>query len=357
MSTIEEFAADDAARMADFAAVREPIGYPGADEPVPPSARCLVARDEDGVPVARLSFSLAHDLHGAPGATGLIGHYESMDCGAAVAMLHHAVTELRERGAERILGPINGSTWGRYRVALPPAPGDGDPEPPYLSEPTNPPEYPTHFQEAGFRVAATYESAIVEDLAEPDPRRDELAERVRARGAVIRPLDLDRFDDELRALYELSVGAFAENLYYSPIAFDEFRARYLPLRPLLEPELVRMAEDADGRLLGFVFAFPDLLTMQAGRPTRAVLKTLATAPAARGLGLGAFLTDEVRRLAHEMGYASVIHALMQADNASVRISRHTARVFRRYALYEWVGEDDKRAPGCGESERQGPSAG
>jgi GNAT superfamily N-acetyltransferase len=335
MSAIQEFSPDDHVRMADFNAVRDRIGYPMADEPVPPSARCLVAYH--GMPAARLSMELVRDLQGAPGVTGVIGHYESTHGGAAALMLRRAIIDLRQRGAERILGPMNGSTWGRYRFVLPPELGEGDPEPPFLSEPTNPPEYLLDFREAGFRVAARYESAIIDDLSAPDPRRDELAERVRARGAVIRPLDLDRFDDELRALYELSVGAFAENLYYSPIAFEEFRARYLPLRPLLDPELVRMAEDADGRLLGFVFAFPDLLTMQAGRPTRAVLKTLATAPAARGLGLGAFLTDEVRRLAHEKGYASVIHALMQADNASIRISRHTARVFRRYALYEWVG--------------------
>jgi ribosomal protein S18 acetylase RimI-like enzyme len=340
MSTIEEFTPDDAARMADFAAVRDRIGYPGSDEPVPPSARCLVGRDEEGVPVARLSFALADPLHGAPGATGLIGHYESTDSDGGAGLLREAAARLAFVGAVRVLGPMNGSTWGRYRLALPPEPGD-DPEPPYLSEPWNPADYPRHFQAAGFRVAATYESAIVEALSEPDPRRDELAERVRARGAVIRPLDLARFDDELRALYELSVAAFAENLYYSPITFHEFRARYLPLRPLLDPELVRMAEDAEGRLLGFVFAFPDLLTMQAGRPVRAVLKTLATAPAARGLGLGAFLTDEVRRLAHEKGYASVIHALMQADNASIRISRHTARVFRRYALYAWGAGEGK----------------
>ncbi|HEX6040347.1 GNAT family N-acetyltransferase [Longimicrobium sp.] len=330
---IREFGPDDAERMEDFDAVRERAGYPTADEPVQPSARCLVA-SMDGDPVARLSLAVADDLHGAPGRTGLIGHYERTDADAARTLLRDAVDRLRGMGVARILGPINGSTWGRYRLALPPEPGEPA-EPPFLSEPTNPADYPADFEAVGFRVAAAYESAIVDDLSEPDPRRDELAERVRARGAVIRPLDLDRFDDELRALHALSLTAFAGNLFYSPISFDEFRARYTPLRPLLDPELVRMSEDADGRLLGFVFAFPDLLTARDGRPTRVVLKTLASAPAARGLGLGTFLTDEVRRLAHEKGYASVIHALMQADNASIRISRHSARVFRRYALYAY----------------------
>jgi GNAT superfamily N-acetyltransferase len=333
---IDEFAGDDP-RMADFMAVRARVGYPTADEPVPAGARCLVTRDGGGAPAARLAFTLAEELHGASGVSGLIGHYERTDPTAAADLLREAVRRLREAGADRVLGPMNGSTWGRYRLALPPEPREGAPEPPFLSEPVNPAGYVTDFRDAGFRVAATYESAMVEDLATSDPRRDELAERVRARGATVRTLDPARFDDDLRAIYDLSIAAFARNLYYSPIEFDDFRARYTPLRPLLDPDLVRLAHDAEGRLLGFVFAFPDALAMEGGRPTRVVLKTLASAPGARGLGLGTYLTDEVRRVAHEKGYAAVIHALMQADNESVRISRHSARVFRRYALYEWKG--------------------
>lgn len=328
---VDAFRPSDAARMADFAALARAAGESAADEPVPEGAVCLLAR-RGGEPVARLAFTLALDLMGAPGLSGLIGWYQALDADAGVDLLRRATGRM-DRNVARVLGPMQGSTWGRYRLALPDA-SDAEAEPPFLSEPWNPRRYPADWEAAGFRVAATYESAIVEDLTEADPRCGEMAERLRARGAAVRPLDPERFDRELQAIYHLSVAAFAENLYYSRIGFDEFRARYLPLRPLLDPELVRLAEDGEGRLLGFVFAFPDLLTMRDGRPTRAVLKTLATAPAARGLGLGTFLTDEVRRVAHEKGYASVIHALMQADNASVSISRHSARVFRRYALYE-----------------------
>lgn len=327
--TIEELGAGDA-RMTDFASVRAAASPP--DEPVQPSARCLLAYADDGMPGARLSLDVATDLQGAPGRTGLIGHYERADAAAGVALLRAAADRLAAEGVRRILGPINGSTWGRYRLALPAPPGEAA-EPPFLSEPTNPAGYPDDFRQAGFRVAAEYESAIADDLSAADPRRDALAKGIAARGVVIRPVDLERFDEDLRAIHGLSVGAFAENLFYSPIDFGAFHARYAPLRPLLDPALVRLAEDAAGRLLGFVFAFPDAPGTRGGRPTRVVLKTLATAPAARGLGLGTFLTDEVRRLAREMGYASVIHALMQTDNTSIRISRHSGRVFRRYVLY------------------------
>jgi GNAT superfamily N-acetyltransferase len=320
---IEETAADDPA----FATVRERVGYPLADEPVPAGARCLVAY-LCAEPVARCAVTTADGLHGAPGRTGMIGHYEAVDRAAGVAILAEALRILPD--VDRVLGPINGSTWARYRLALP---GDA---PPFLSEPTNPAAYVDDFAAAGFYVAAWYESARVTDLATPDPRAASAPERLRARGVTVRALRPDRFDEELEALYALTVEAFAENLYYSPITFAEFRARYTPLRPLLDPELVRLAEDEEGRLLGYVFAFPDLLTMSAGRPTRVVLKTLASAQGARGLGLGTFLGDEIRRLAHERGYTEVIHALMHVGNASVGISRHTAGVFRRYALYEWT---------------------
>lgn len=322
--TIEPVSSADPA----FAAVRERVGYGTADEPVPPAARCFVAR-RGGEAVARLAVLSAMDLVGAPGRSEVIGWYEATDGEAGVELLRASATDV---GA-RVLGPMNGSTWGRYRLALP---SDIPADPPFLSEPTNPPEYADHFRDAGFRVAAEYESAIVEELSAGDERAAEYAARLAARGGTMRTLDLDRFDEELEAIYRLSVEAFAQNRFYSPIGLDEFRARYLPLRPILDPDLVRLAVDAEGGVLGFVFAFPDLLSVTAGRPTRVVLKTLAAAPAARGLGLGSLLTDEVRRVAHEKGYRAVIHALMEAGNASVRISRHSARVFRRYALFEWT---------------------
>ncbi|HEU0015281.1 MAG TPA: GNAT family N-acetyltransferase [Longimicrobium sp.] len=326
---VDEFRPYDA-RAAEFAALRERVGYAGPDDPLPPDARCLLMRGADG-PLARVAYTRATDLHGAPGRTGLLGWYEAVDAAAGPDLLRAAAMQLFGRGARRVLGPLNGSTWGRYRLALPPEPGEGPAEPSFLSEPWNPPEYPRHFAQAGFRVAAAYESAIVRDLSAPEPRRDELAERLRARGVTIRPLALDDFDAELESIFGLTREAFAESPFYSPIDFPEFLARYAPLRPLLDPELVRLAHDGDGRLLGYVFAFPDRL-----QPGRVVLKTLATAAAARGLGLGTFLTDEVRRIAHERGDAAVIHALMHADNTSVRISRHSGEVFRRYALYAWA---------------------
>jgi hypothetical protein len=66
-----------------------------------------------------------------------------------------------------------------------------------------------------------------------------------------------------------------------------------------------------------------------------VCKTVAVSPAARGMGLGGLLLDEFRAASVALGCRAVVHALMQVDNFSMRMSaHHETVVFKRYALYE-----------------------
>jgi hypothetical protein len=270
-------------------------------------------------------------LTGEPtgGKCGMIAGYAASDAEAGTVLLIEARERLAASGAERVLGPMDGSPWGEYRLALPPQPGDPE-VPPFLTEPHNPPEYNDHFEAAGFRVAARYESRIVRDLA-PRAGAGALERRLRRLGFASRPIDLGRVDAELQALFPFAETAFAENPFYRSIPYERFRDGYARMLPLLDAELVRLAFDREGRLVGFVYAFPDPL----GRG-RVVLKTVASHPQCRRLGLSAYLADQVHALARLKGYSAVIHALMHVDNDSLRISqRYRSELFRRYALYEW----------------------
>ncbi|HTE17114.1 MAG TPA: GNAT family N-acetyltransferase, partial [Armatimonadota bacterium] len=281
--------------------------------------------------VARLSFQLVTGMRRLPAACGLIGHYGAVDADAGVGLLKHAAHLLRAKGAVRLLGPMNGGTWGSYRLTLP----DGACRAPFLMEPWNPADYPEHFLRAGFSVAAEYESRIVEAFPVERARSKQLAERLGRAGVSVAPLQPARMQQELEALFPLCEEAFAQNPYYRPISRLEFITRYSALQPLIDPELVRIARGSDGRVLAVVLALPDHLARAAGSPPRVVLKTLASAPEVRRLGLGAHLADEIHRIAHEKGYRAVIHALMHVSNESMRLSaRYGSRVFRRYALYE-----------------------
>jgi GNAT superfamily N-acetyltransferase len=318
-------------------AFRDVRGLPGIPvEPLPRGVRCLVAR-EAGRPLARLGLHLRDDLHGAAGRSGLVGHYEALDRGAGAALLAAACRELAAAGVARVLGPMNGSTWSRYRLALPAEPGDPVGEPAYFAaEPRNPFDYPAHFDDAGFRIAARYESRI-DDLAEDAADAKQVAARVAEAGFSLRPLDLDGFDAELDLMFALSLESFAENLYYTPIDRAAFRAMYEPLRRLMDPEFVLVALDREERPCGYLFAFADPASAAGDRPGRVIAKTVAVSPRARGHGLANHMLDRIRWAARRRGHREMIHALMHVANVSTRMSsRHGGRIFRRYALWEWT---------------------
>lgn len=329
---IQEFTGDDEAGLALFRTL-DPPGPDAATRPGPGVRLLVVGRDED-MPAARAALRMATDLAGAPGQTGMIGQYEARDGEAGTALLRESTRRLAAAGAERVVGPMDGSTWHRYRLALPTP--EAGPTPPFFTEPVNPPDYPSHFEKAGLAPVAHYVSQLVDDLDALEDRTREVQARLGERGLSIETLDTARYDATLDELHALSLAAFAGNAFYSPIDRDAFRALYEPLRTLLDPELVLLARNEEGTAQGFVLALPDLLDPAARygqRPTRAVVKSLAVAPWARGSGLASLLVHEAHRQAAARGYRAAIHALMHVDNASLRISRHGGVLYRRYALF------------------------
>jgi hypothetical protein len=327
----------DPRALAAFAAAGRAAGEPADTDPVDGAVALALAGPADA-PLARASLWVAHDLVGAPGKSGLVGHYAAADAAAGVALLAAARAELARRGAVRVLGPMNGSTWRRYRLELPREAGDPDVQPArFAGEPANPARYNDDFTAAGFHVVGRYESRC-----EPDPVVDPHAEeRARSRAAEhgfrLHVLEGARFDETLRAMHELSLGAFTENHWYAPLPLEQFVALYSPFRERLAPGLVRLATGPDGRLGGYLFGYPDPLSVVAGRPARTVCKTVAVARHARGAGLGGLLLDDFRAASVALGARAIVHALMSVDNPSMRMSaRHQSVLFKRYALYGWT---------------------
>ncbi len=319
-------------RAAFVAAV--PEGHRGDIDPVD-GADSLAFAGEPGTARARASLWLADGLVGATGRTGMIGHYEAADAEAGVALVRAAVARLLAAGATRVVGPMNGNTWRRYRFELPREPGDPDLRPDgFGSEPRNPARYPDDFAAAGLEVVSRYESRCEPD-AQPAPEAHAAArERATARGYRLHALDPARFDETLAAMHALSLDAFAANAWYAPLPREPFLALYAPYRERAVPSLVRLATAPDGTLAGYLFGFPDPLALVDGRPVRGICKTVAVAPAARSAGLGGLLLEDFREACVAFGLRSVLHALMHVDNASMRMSaRHHSVIFKRYALF------------------------
>jgi GNAT superfamily N-acetyltransferase len=259
---------------------------------------------------------------------GLIGHYAARDAAGASLLLERACRELAGRGCSVVVGPMDGSTWRRYRFVT-----ERGSEPTFFLEPDNPDDWPDHFLALGFQPIAHYFSAVNCDLSREDPRVSYIADRLSAQGIRIRPLDPRRIEDDLRRIYAVSAVSFRNNFLYTPVAEADFLAQYRALLPVLRPELVLIAETAD-QPVGFIFAVPDLKQAERGHPIDTVIvKTLAVLPERAHAGLGSLLLAVCQRTASQLGYMRAIHALMHEQNASRNLSRRYAHPMRRYALF------------------------
>lgn len=259
---------------------------------------------------------------------GLVGHYAACDAAAGSLLLERACRELATRGCRVAVGPMDGSTWRRYRFVT-----ERGSEPTFFLEPDNPDEWPGHFLAAGFQPIAHYVSAVNTDLDREDPRVGQVADRLAAQGIRIRPLDPRRAQQDLQRIYAISAVSFRNNFLYTPIAEAEFLAQYRAFLPVLRPELVLIAE-AEDKPVGFIFAVPDLKQAERGCSVDTVIvKTLAVLPERAHAGLGSLLLAACQGAARRLGCARAIHALMHEQNASRNLSRRFAQPMRRYALF------------------------
>lgn len=300
--------------------------------------RAFVALDGDA-PVGRVVAMRGPRLVTDDGRPlGLVGFFECVDdAEVARALLGAARAWLAERGVERVLGPMNFSTWYRYRFVT-----GGHERGPFLLEPYNPPWYGRLFEAAGFTPFRPYASLRVSHT--PVALLQASHARCARQGVVFEPLDLTQGDAALPLFYDLSRRIFAGKTAYSEVSFAEFQALYRGAAALLEPGLSWIARDAAGAPLGFLFAYPDLLEPArrgdpSGRPETTVLKTIGALPEAPG-GLGWALCHLHIEAARARGYRFGIYALMEKWQELLRYTQAdrrgqglTGEVWKEYTLY------------------------
>lgn len=311
--------------------------------------RILVALDGHR-PVARLVARRSPALYDEKGAPyGLLGFFEALPGHpeAVSRLFAEAIAWLRETGAGPVVGPMDGDTWHRYRLNVGPF---GDP--PFLSEPYNPPYYQRLWEENGFAVLSRYYSKRV-DAADVVAHLEGKHRTALDAGYRLRPLDLLRLPDELRLLYALSRRIFARNFLYTEIPEEEFLALYEGLGNLLDPELVWFARSPEGEDVGFLFAYPDRFRAVAamrgkqglGAKLRFFLhrhripavdfKTLGVLPEHRRSGVAAALFYEGHARAIEKGWGAANHCLFREGNPSGELDGGAGRILRTYHLYRW----------------------
>jgi hypothetical protein len=249
--------------------------------------------------------------------TAALGGFSCDTAEAGAELLRRTAADLAAEGFEAVVGPMDGDTWGRHRLVV-----ESDGRAPFLFEPQNPDWHPAAFDQAGFEVIARYQSA-------EGPVRPRTARALASpAGLILRAFNPGRAEAELLRIHALSLTAFARNFLYRPLPAEAFLEAYAPALPMLDPELVLLAEDSEGALQGFLFAVPDFA--EGPKPGAVVLKTYASLRR----GAGSVLVNAFYERAAAKGYERMVHALMHETNLSARHSQRVGgRVFRRYALW------------------------
>ncbi len=278
---------------------------------------------------------------------GTIGFFAAQqDVDVCRLLLEAACNWLREQGATRVLGPMDGDTWHPYRFNL----GPYD-KMPFLKEPWNPPWYPAMWESCGFAEMDRYYSALMPDPARTAEAFAPFLQRVRRQGYTFRPFRKEAMAEELDVLYALSLEIFPENRHYTPISREAFHALYAGAGPLINPAFCQYCCNAAGKEIGYVFAYPDVaeavramrgkqgllaklrFLTNRSRADRVCIKTLGCIPACQGKGVAPALMAVACEAAANAGYAQALMCLMHAGNDSRRLDAGTSELFREYALY------------------------
>jgi len=240
---------------------------------------------------------------------GYIGCFEMPDKDCGKLQLEEYVSQLKSVGHKRIIAPIDGDTWHTYRLV-----SWSSGESAFPLEPQNPLWYNEVYGEVGFKPFQKYRSdkfdlGHIKPLFANDPS-----------------LRLRNFhEDDLRLIYDISLQGFNDNLLYSDITFENFKMLYSPLLPMIDRELVIVAE-AEGSPVGFMFSFA------AGE--NLILKSMAVLPEFRSSGIGAKMMNHVLLAGQRKGLKTAIAALIADGNNSHKIiSRYGSKKIREYTLY------------------------
>lgn len=270
-------------------------------------ARCIVTENE---------------VFGREGRTAVVGWYEA-EPDVSGQLLDEVCRRCASEGYVRVIGPMNGDTWHAYRA---PTTGSG---PTFFLDVATPSTVHDDFVAAGFAPIERYHSTVHSLDDTGTDRTEQFGQHFASRGITVRSVDVEAGEADIERIHRISIEAFAENPYFSPIPLDSLLPLYTPLLPILDPAFALIAESKEEGPLAFILAVPDHI---GGASERLVIKTVAARETRGARGLGTYLVELVHRRARERGFRRVIHALMHDENSSTKIVAN-GEVMRRYVLF------------------------
>lgn len=190
--------------------------------------------------------------------SGGFGFFEAIDDpGVAAALFEAAERWVRGQGMTLIRGPLNFSTNDEAGTLI-----AGFDEPPMVMMTYNPRYYPVLIEGCGYTKAMDLFAWIfdlVEGMKTAPAKLFRVAEKAAERqGIRVRKIDMRHFDREVALIKEAYNSAWELNWGFVPMTDREIDHLAKSMKPVLDPNLVLIAETSDGKPAGISFSLPDL---------------------------------------------------------------------------------------------------
>jgi GNAT superfamily N-acetyltransferase len=221
----------------------------------------------------------------------------------------------------------------------------------------NPKYYPGLLEGAGYAKAKDLLAYIILQTEAIGAKIHRVAAEVAERGRVmLRPVDMSRFEEELRLLQEIYNDAWSKNWGFVPMTEEELKFAAEDLRSIVLPELTYFGY-LDGKPVGFSLALPDInhaLKRANGRlfpfgwfwflkpmlrkiPTFRIL-ALGVKKSHQHSGIGTLFYQKYFEIAGPRGYKAAELSWILEDNELMNrpIRQMGAKPYKTYRLYEKI---------------------
>jgi ribosomal protein S18 acetylase RimI-like enzyme len=193
---------------------------------------------------------------------GLFGSYEcNQDPSISKALLSSAEQWLKERQMKAMRGPWSFASqeWGMVKEGFTPSP--------VIMAPYNPPWYNDQLEGYGLskvKDLLVYYIDAREGYQIPE-RILTLTDKIQKRYNVrVRPVNMKELEKDVMAIVNLSNLSIADNWGYYPVTMEEGRALARDMKQIVDPKALIIAEDAQGKPIGFAMTLPDVNTLLKG---------------------------------------------------------------------------------------------
>lgn len=286
---------------------------------------------------------------------GAFGFFETVnDPAVAAALLDAAEAWAKAQGMSIMRGPLNPSTNDECGALI-----DGFDEPPLVMMTYNPRFYPALIEGCGYAKAMdlyAWSFNIEEDLQNAPGKLFRVAQNVvEKHGLRVRKVDMSHFDRDVELIKQAYNSAWQRNWGFVPLTDHEITHLVVGLKPLINPNLIFIAETQDGKAAGVSLTLPDLhqalqrsggghywpfgllkFMWQRRKINQGRLMIMGMIEEYRGRGADAIFYLETAREALKLGYKRLEGSWILETNTMMNqiIERLGGKRYKTYRIYE-----------------------